>query len=296
MKVFVTGATGFVGSAVVQELIQAGHTVLGLARSDAGAASLASMGAEVHCGSLEDLDSLRAGARAADGVIHTAFIHDFSKFAENCEIDRRALQALGAELKDSGRLLIATSGAALIRSGSMGTETDPPIPESAAYPRSSDATAIALSEHGVNAAVVRLPPTVHGAGDHGFVPQLIEIARSKGMSVYVGDGMNRWPAVHRQDAAVVYRRALEKGVAGVRYHAIAEEGVLFKDIAALIGQRLNVPVVSKSAEEAQAHFGWFAGFAGMDVPTSSAITRDALDWYPKRADLLTDMREAGYFA
>jgi nucleoside-diphosphate-sugar epimerase len=296
MKVFVTGATGFVGSAVVQELIQAGHTVLGLARSDAGAASLASMGAEVHRGSLEDLDSLRAGARAADGVIHTAFIHDFSKFAENCEIDRRALQALGAELKDSGRLLIATSGAALIRSGSMGTETDPPIPESAAYPRSSDATAIALSEHGVNAAVVRLPPTVHGAGDHGFVPQLIEIARSKGMSVYVGDGMNRWPAVHRQDAAVVYRRALEKGVAGVRYHAIAEEGVLFKDIAALIGQRLNVPVVSKSAEEAQAHFGWFAGFAGMDVPTSSAITRDALDWYPKRADLLTDMREAGYFA
>jgi nucleoside-diphosphate-sugar epimerase len=298
MRVFVTGATGFIGSAVVQELLAAGHAVLGLARNDAAAEALAALGVQAHRGDLLDVESLAAGARACDGVIHTAFIHDFANFASVCETDRRAVEALGAALAGSDRTLLVSSGTPIARGpGRLATEDDPPAFTPEQFPRVASELATArAAELGVRAAVVRLPPTVHGDGDRAFVPILIDLARRKGAAAHVGDGLNRWPAVHRLDAARLFRLALEAGAPDARYHAAAEEGVPMREIAAVIGRRLGVPVASRTADEAAAHFGWFAHFAAVDNPTSSALTRQRLGWRPTHPDLLADLDRPSYFA
>ncbi len=298
MRVFVTGATGFVGSAVVKELIAAGHQVLGLARSDSSAQSLSAAGAKVQRGDVENLESLRQGAAASEAVVHTAFIHDFTKFKENCEIDRRAIESLGSALQGSQRPLIVTSGTGLVSGSKVATEEDAPPSGPSALPRvASEEAAASLAARGIHVSVLRLPPSVHGQGDHGFVPHLIALAREKGLSAYVADGTNPWPAVHRLDAAKLYRLILEKGfTTGQRFHAVAEEGIPFRDIAAVIARRLNLQTVSKSTDEAAAHFGWFAHFAAMSNPSSSTITRHHTAWRPTQPGLIEDVASPAYDA
>jgi nucleoside-diphosphate-sugar epimerase len=290
MRVFVTGATGFVGFAVVQELIGTGHQVLGLARSEEGAKSLAAIGAQAHPGDLEDIESLRSGASAADGVIHCAFNHDFSKFAANCEQDRRAIEVLGTTLSSSGRPLVVTSGIGALAPGRAATEEDAPMPTTAAYPRASEQTALLVGGRGVQTCVVRLPQ-VHDPVKQGFVSFLVAVAREKGVSAYIGDGRNRWSAGHRLDTARLYRLALEKAPSGKveRYHAVGEEGVPVKDIAEAIGRGLKIPVVSVAPEQAMQHFGFLGGFAGLDMPASSALTQERLGWHPTGPSLLADL-------
>ncbi|WP_044949074.1 SDR family oxidoreductase [Chthonomonas calidirosea] len=292
MRIFVTGATGFIGSAVVPELIEAGHQVLGLARSEAGATALKAVGAEVHRGELTDLESLRKGAEQSDGVIHLAFIHDFSKFQENCEIDRRAIEAIGSVLAGSNRPLIVTSGlAGLAKPGELATE-DMDVPMDFPFPRISEQTAFSLK--GVNAAVVRLPQ-VHDTAKQGLVTYLIALAREKGVSAYVGDGGNRWAAAAVADVARLYRLVLDKNEAGAKYHAVAEEGVTLRDIAEAIGRGLQIPVQSVSPDEAESHFGWLAQFATLDLQASSAKTRERLGWQPTGPGLITDLHHMRYY-
>lgn len=286
MHVFVTGATGWVGSEVVKDLIGAGYLVTGLARSDDKAQALAATGAKVLRGSLDDLDVLRRAAWGADAVIHTAFNHDFTRFIENCAQDRRVIEALESVLKGSDTPLIVTSGLSGLARGAL--ESDLP---NAGAPRQSEPAARLLAERGIRAATVRLAPSVHGVGDHGFLPILIRLARHTGVSAYIGDGENCWSGVYRTDAARVYRLALEEGVSQAVYHAVADEAVPFKAIAEVIGRRLGVPVQSRPRE----HFGWFAMMAGADMAVSSAHTRDLLGWVPSGPDLLTDLDQADYF-
>lgn len=302
MRLFVTGGSGFIGSAVVPELRGAGHEVVGLARSDASAAALADAGAEVRRGDLEDLDSLRRGAAESDGVVHLGFVHDFSDMSIGARVDLAAIEAIGGTLAGSGKPFVITTGTLLLAlgdvglaPGAFGTEED--VSHSAVMARvTSENTAIALAEEDVRSAAIRLSPTVHGVGDHGFVPILIGIAREKGVSGFVGDGANRWPGVHRLDAARLFRLVVEGAPAGSRWHGVGDEGVLFRDIAEVIGRHLDVPVRSIPADEADAHFGFLGALVQLDNPTSNALTRTRLGWEPAEAGLLADLEEGHYFA
>jgi nucleoside-diphosphate-sugar epimerase len=292
MRVFVTGATGFIGSAVVKELMAAGHRVSGLSRSKEKGAALAATGAEVIDGSLEDLDGLRRAAAESDGVIHLAFNHDFSKFVANCEDDRRVIAALGSALDGSDRPLIVTSGTLIAHNASGGpaTEEDAAL-NSEAHPRAaSEEAAASAAAKGVNVSVVRLPQ-VHDTARQGLITWAIAIAREKGVCPYVGDGHNRWPAAHVLDTARLYRLALERAERGAKYHAVAEEGVSFREIAEVLGKRLKLPVMSIAPEKAEAHFGWLTHFVGRDAPASSALTRQRLQWQPKERGMIADLEE-----
>ena len=294
MRVFVTGATGFIGTPTVQALLDAGHTVLGLSRSEANSEALARAGVEAHKGDLTDLDSLTAGARACDAVIHLAFVHDFSQFMANIETDRRAVTAMVDALAGTNKPLAIASGTLMVAHVRPATEADGPA--SPDGPRAAAGELVrTATERGVRGSVVRLPPTVHGQGDKGFIPRLIDIARAKGFAAYVGDGENRWPAVHRLDAAQVFRLAIEKA-AGVNLHAVAEEGIPIRAVAETIGEGLGLPVRSLTLEEAGGYYDFLAAFIGADNLTSSAITRSSLGWNPRGPGLLTDMREGGYFS
>ncbi len=297
MRVFVTGATGFIGSSVVRELLAGGHDVLGLARSEHSARALETVGAEAHSGSLEDLDSLREGASRADAVIHLGFNHDFSRFAESCAHDARIVEALGSALEGSDRLLVVTSGTAMLPPGQVSTEATPMPSGPNAHPRvATERACDAVAERGVKVAVIRLAPSVHAEGDKGFVSFVADFARKNGASAYIGDGTNRWCAVNRDDAARLYRLALERNAGDVRYHGVAEEGVVFRDIAVALGHDLDLPVVSKPADEAEAHFDWFAFQAVSDAPASSARTRETLGWSPTGAGLIEDIGRGIYSA
>jgi nucleoside-diphosphate-sugar epimerase len=294
MRVFVTGASGWIGSAVVPELVDAGHTVVGLARSDAAAATVAALGADVHRGSLDDVDSLRAGAAACDGVVHLGYIHDFSRMEQAAQTDLQAIETFGAVLEGTNRPLIVASGTLGLAPGGIGTERD--FPDPAAHPRIACAeAALALASRGVRSCTARFAPTVHGAGDHGFIAVLVAIARDKGVSGYLGDGANRWPAVHRLDAAHLVRLALDDAPAGSVLHAIAEEGVPTRAIAEAIGRGLGLPVVSIASEQSSDHFGWLGRFFASDSPASNALTRELLGWQPVQRGLIADLEAGCYF-
>ncbi|MFJ5309352.1 SDR family oxidoreductase [Streptomyces sp. NPDC088350] len=296
MRVFVTGASGFIGSAVVRELLDAGHTVTGLARSDASAEALTAAGAAVHRGSLDDLDSLRGGAAEADGVCHLAFVHDFSDFAANCATDLRAVETIGEALAGTDKPFVVTSGTPGLPQGRVATEEDRVDPESfAAVRQPSEIAAVALAERGVRSSVIRLPRSVHGAGDRGFVPMLITAAREKGVSAYVGDGANRWPAVHRLDAARLYRWALESAPAGAQYHAVGDEGLPLREIAEVVARRLDVPTESVTPEAALDHFGFLGLVASLDCPASSTQTQKQTGWEPAEVGLMADLETGHYF-
>lgn len=301
MRIFVTGATGYVGSAVTRELLEAGHEVVGLARSDAAAATLTAVGAEAHRGTLDDLDSLSSAAGASDGVIHTAYKHDHAfsgDFQGAANVDRRAVEALGEALAGSDRPFVMTSGTAALKPGVLGTEEDSPDPSSLGAARiPSEEAAISMADRGVRVSVVRLPPSVHGEGDerYGFVPALINIARAKGLSATVGDGSNRWPAVHRLDAARLFRLALEAAPAGSALHGVGDEAVPFRNIAEVIGRQLDLPIITVAPEDAGDHFGWLSAFVALDVPASSALTQERLGWRPVQPALIPDLEQGHYF-
>jgi nucleoside-diphosphate-sugar epimerase len=286
MRVFLTGATGFIGTAVAQELISHGHTVLGVARSDEAAKTLAGRGVEPHRGDLTDHDSFIAGAKACEAVVHCAFIHDFSKFMENIEIEKATVRALLAAMEGSGKPLVTTSGLALLAPGQTATETH----EAARQGRGETEGMVRdAASRGLKTAVIRLPPITHEDGDGGFLGPLVKIARDTGKAAYVGDGASRWPAGNRADAAVLYRLALEKGEPGAAYHAVGDEGVPARDIASAIGARLHLPVESVAPDAAFAHFGWLGMFASVDMPATSRITQEKLGWTPTHAGLIEDI-------
>lgn len=300
MRLFVTGGSGFIGSAVVPELLGAGHRVLGLARSDVSAAALDAAGAEVLRGDLEDLDSLRHGATVSDGVVHLGFVHDFSDLAIGGAVDLQAVEAIGATLVGSGKPFVVTTGTLLLAVGADGlapgeSGTEDHVSHSSMPRVASENAAIALAENGVRSSAIRLSPSVHGIGDHGFVPILIGIAREKGVSAYVADGDNRWPAVQRLDAARLFRMVAESSPAGSRWHGVGDEGVPFRDIAAAIGRHLDAPVKSIPPEDADAHFGFLGLLVQLDNPTSNALTRQRLGWEPMGPGLLAELDQGHYF-